>query len=74
MSEVSVQQVRLALDGRLRVQPVAPSEHNFIWRDASSVRWDGVSSELYVLGNVDPNPIAQFARIVGAVRVSTGIN
>jgi hypothetical protein len=50
MREVIIQQVRLCSSGRLRLRPTPsrPSGYNYIWRDASSVRWDDVTGELYV--------------------------
>jgi hypothetical protein len=50
MREVIIQQVGLCSSGRLRLRPTRsrPSGYNYIWRDASSVRWDDVTSELYV--------------------------
>jgi hypothetical protein len=49
MSEVAVQNLRLDSDGRLRLRPSCPSAYPYIYRDASSVRWDESSRELYVL-------------------------
>lgn len=65
---------RIALDpgGRLRVYPSGDGDYSYIWRDASSVRWDSEDHSLYVL------PVKYFTladdlnQIIKAVRGECG--
>jgi hypothetical protein len=67
MSEVAIQYVRLDSDGRLRLRPSGPSTYPYIYRDASSVRWDERNRELYVLEVPGFDVPAEFKQIIAAV-------
>jgi hypothetical protein len=71
MSEVLVQSIAVDSRGRLRVQ-LANSSYGYIWRDASSVRWDDSTSELYVLHVPGFDALAQFKQISSAVKREYG--
>jgi hypothetical protein len=69
MSEVIIQQVRLDANRRLRLRPTLSqsSDYKFIWRNASSVRWDELTGELYVLDVPEFTPVDEFKQIIRAV-------
>lgn len=64
MSEVAIDKIFLE-DGHLRIcaKPIEFADYEFIWRDASSVRWDDATSSLYVLSSVGYEPLREFQRI-----------
>ena len=68
VAEVLVQQIRLDSNRRPRVRPVLsrPGGYSYIWRDATSVRWDELSNELYVTGDA-LTAIEEFRLIISAV-------
>lgn len=50
MGKVAISRIAQDATGRLRVYPWAEEvDYAFIWRDASSVRWDESDRSLYVL-------------------------
>jgi hypothetical protein len=50
MGNVSISRIALDAAGKLRVHPRPINvDYAFIWRDASSVRWDEADRSLYVL-------------------------
>src|SRR5690348_14688039 len=67
--KVIIQRVSLDAYRRLRVRPSPsrPDGYGYIWRDATSVRWDELKGELYVKDNPEFTPVADFNRIVAAV-------
>lgn len=73
--EIIIQQVSLDPNHRLHVRPILPnsppsdykSDYRFIFRDASSVRWDEGSGELYVQHDAPGTPLNEFKLIVAAV-------
>jgi hypothetical protein len=67
--KVIIQQVSLDVYRRLRVRPspTRPGGYGYIWRDATSVRWDELKGELYVKDNLEFTPVTDFNRIVSAV-------
>ncbi len=72
MSQVVIQRVRLGPNGRLRLRPAKPSSYPYIYRDASSVRWDDGSGELYVLEVPGFDAVADFKQIIAAVAQEYG--
>ena len=70
MSEVVVQIVRTDAGGRLRVRPARPSRWNdyaFIYRDASCVRWDDTTFELFI------DPLQNLGMFEAFVRIRTAV-
>ncbi len=69
MQEVIIQRVGLDPHRRLRLRPTPtrPSGYNYIYRDASSVRWDGLCGELYVHDAPEFSTVDEFQLIVAAV-------
>jgi hypothetical protein len=50
MGDVAISRIALDATGKLRVYPRPPNvAYPFIYRDASSVRWDETDRSLYVL-------------------------
>jgi hypothetical protein len=72
MSEVIIQRVRLAPDGRLRLRLTGSASYPYIYRSASSVRWDPESEELYVLEVSGFDAVADFKQIITAVAQEYG--
>jgi hypothetical protein len=74
MWEIEIQQVSLDPNRRLRLRviPSRWSGYNLIWRDASSVRWDDLAGELYVLDVPEFTPLDEFKQIVSAVACEYG--
>jgi hypothetical protein len=60
--------------GRLRVYPrlIGNKNYSFIWRDASSMRWDDVDRFLYVLPVDDFDAADELRQIVRAVKGEYG--
>ena len=71
MDNVVIQRIAFDTDGRLRVYP-SGGDYSFIWRDASSVRWDDDDRSLYVLPVKDFTIADDFNQIVKAVRGEYG--
>jgi hypothetical protein len=69
MRELVIQRVRLDAHRRLRLRPTPspPSGYNYIYRDASSVRWDDLCGELYVHDVPELSTFDEFRWIVAAV-------
>jgi hypothetical protein len=69
MKEVNIQRVSLDPHRRLRVLPTSsrPSGYDYIYRDASSVRWDDLCGELYVHDAPEFSTVDEFQQIVAAV-------
>ena len=67
--EVIIQQVGLDSNHRLRLRPATlrSAGYDYIWRDASSVRWDGLNGEFYVHEAPEFTPLDEFKQIVAAV-------
>jgi len=72
MPNVAVEQIRLDPNGRLRLRPASPSTYPYIYRAALSVRWDEISSELYVLDVPGFDALAEFKQIRAAVAQEYG--
>ena len=73
MADVAISRVALDAAGKLRVYPRPPNvDYAFIWRDASSVRWDESDRSLHVLP-VDGFEVAdEFGQILKAVNNEYG--
>jgi len=71
MAQVSIQKISLDANRHVRVQPVGTS-YGFIWRDASSVRWDDSKSELYTLEVQGFDAHAEFKQIIKAIKSEYG--
>jgi hypothetical protein len=69
MQEVVIQRVGLDPHRRLRLRPTPsrPSGYNYIYRDASNVRWDDLCGELYVYDAPKFSNVDEFKQIVAAV-------
>jgi hypothetical protein len=68
MSNVAISRIALDAAGKLRVYSRATSpDYAFIWRDASSVRWDETDRSLYVLPVDGFTVIDELRQIVRAV-------
>lgn len=69
MGEIIIQQVSLAPNGRLRLRPTPSwkSGYSYVWRDASSVRWDDHTGELYVDVVSEITSLDEFKLMVAAV-------
>jgi hypothetical protein len=74
MREVVIQRVRLDPHRRLRLRPTPspPSGYKYLYRGASSVRWDGLCEELYVHDVPELSTVEEFARIVATVACEYG--
>ena len=74
MRQVLIDRIFLDAGGRLRVRPRPPEAPNyaFIYRDASSVRWDAADRVLYMLPVEEFTPAQEFTRILSAVQREYG--
>jgi hypothetical protein len=69
MSEVAISRIALDTAGSLRVYPRPASvDYEWIWRDASSVRWDEADRSLYVLPVDGFTAVDEFRQIIKAVK------
>jgi hypothetical protein len=68
MSIVAIDRIALDSSGRLRVYPrLAGAGYDYIYRDATSVRWDTSDRGLYVLPVDGFTPLDEFNQIISAV-------
>jgi hypothetical protein len=69
MKTVTIEEVGIGPDSRLYVKAsLAPSaDYSFIWRDATSVRWDEKNRRLYVLPVKGFSPVDDYRQILAAV-------
>jgi hypothetical protein len=69
MREVIIERVRLDAYRRLRLRPTPSraSGYGYIYRDASSVRWDDLCGELYVHDVPEFSTVDEYKQIVAAV-------
>ena len=77
MDKVAIRAVRTDDGGHVRVRPSAPApwgDYELIYRDASFVRWDKLTSELYVDPERSFSSFEQFMRMRDAVRREYGDN
>ncbi len=74
MRLVSIEEIAIGPEGRLFVTPALPpdKDYQFIWRDASSVRWDAGSRCLFVLDIDGFDEVDYFRQIVAAVKNEYG--
>lgn len=73
MSNVAISHIDLDVAGKLHVHPRPINVgYTFIWRDASSVRWDESERILYVLSIRDFNVIDELRQILNAVKREYG--
>jgi len=76
MRQVPIQRMHLDANGRLRLQPdeLPDGGYEWIYRDASSVRWDADKQELYMLEVPGFTPEREFNQIISAVQREYGQN
>jgi hypothetical protein len=72
MREVAIQKIYVDPNGRVRLRPTPTVDYSFIWRDATSVRWDSSTGELYVLEIPCLDAIAEFKKMKEAVKREYG--
>lgn len=73
MGDVPISRIAVDAIGRLRVYPRPTNvDYEFIWRDASSVRWDATDRSLYVLPVDGFTIIDEFRQIRNAVKGEYG--
>jgi hypothetical protein len=69
MGDVAISRIALDAAGKLRVYPRPPNvDYAFIWRDASSVRWDEADRSLCVL------PVDGFALVDELRQIIKSVN
>jgi hypothetical protein len=72
MRAIAIQRVDLDSQNRLGVYP-SDGDYSFIWRDASSVRWDAAAKRLFVLPVDGFSNTDEFLQIIKAVKNEYGI-
>lgn len=73
---VEIEQIRLNENGVLKISPDTTghwASFEFIYRDASFVRWDDTTSELYVHPDAKLDDLNSFVRICNAVNNEYGV-
>ena len=74
MRKIKIEAIMAGPDGRLRIKPCLPpdKDYQYIWRDASSVRWDAGSLCLFALDIRGFEFGAYLRQIVAAVKSEYG--
>jgi len=75
MPVITIERARLDANGQLRLKPAGQPafEYSYIWRSASSVRWDGAAAEFYVLPIDGFTPTHEWRQILSAVKSEFGL-
>jgi hypothetical protein len=73
MGDVAISRMAFDAAGKLRVYPRPTNiDYAYIWRDASSVRWDEIDRSLYVLPVGGFNVVDELRQIIKAVKGEYG--
>ncbi len=75
MKDVAIEVFGLDQASHIYVKPVLAlsADYSFIYRDATSVRWDEKYRRLYVLSEACSSPVDDYLRILAAVHREYGV-